>query len=164
MQRLEAALDRAWPQCRTGSHRFGDALDFAGAEVLKIKEATKQFPSALGDYDRVRVGKCLQARREVGCLADDATLLRLSRSDQVADHDEPSRDADTALERTGCLQCANRCDQLQSGPHRPFGVVLVGLRIAEVHQHAVAHVLRDEPAEAPHSLGDALLIGGNDLA
>ena len=38
------------------------------------------------------------------------------------------------------------------------------LRIAEIHEHAVAHVLRDEPAEALHSLGDALLVGGNDLA
>ena len=56
------------------------------------------------------------------------------------------------------------CDQLQPRPHRPLGVVLMGLRIAEVHEHAVAHVLRHEPAEALHSLGDALLIGGNDLA
>ena len=55
-------------------------------------------------------------------------------------------------------------DQLQPGPHRPLGVVLVRLRIAEVHEHAIAHVLRYEPAEALHSLGDALLIGGDDLA
>ena len=38
------------------------------------------------------------------------------------------------------------------------------LRIAEIDEHAVAHVLRHEPAEALHSLGDAFLIGGNDLA
>ena len=56
------------------------------------------------------------------------------------------------------------CDQLQPRPHRSLGVVLMGLRIAEVHEHAVAHVLRDEPAEAAHGLGDALLIGRNDLA
>ena len=36
--------------------------------------------------------------------------------------------------------------------------------IAEIDQHAVAHILRHEPAEALHSLGDAFLIGGNDLA
>jgi hypothetical protein len=28
----------------------------------------------------------------------------------------------------------------------------------------VAHTVRDEPVEAPHSLGDALLVGRNDLA
>ena len=62
------------------------------------------------------------------------------------------------------LQPAYRGDQLQPRAHRSLGVVLVGLRIAEVDQHAVAHVLRDEPAEALHGLGDALLIGRNDLA
>ena len=65
--------------------------------------------------------------------------------------------------RTG-LQSAHRLDQLQPRPYRPLGVILVGLRIAEVDQHAIAHVLRYEPAEALHGLGDALLIGGNDLA
>ena len=37
-------------------------------------------------------------------------------------------------------------------------------RIAKVHEHAVAHVFRYEPAERLHRLGDALLIGGDDLA
>jgi hypothetical protein len=45
-----------------------------------------------------------------------------------------------------------------------LGIIFVRLRIAKVHEHAVAHELRNEPAEALHGLGDALLIGGNDLA
>jgi hypothetical protein len=40
----------------------------------------------------------------------------------------------------------------------------VGLRITEVDQDAIPHVLRNEAAEATHGLGDALLIGRNDLA
>ena len=40
----------------------------------------------------------LQARRKVRRLADDAALLRLTRSDQVADHDQPGRNADTGLQ------------------------------------------------------------------
>jgi hypothetical protein len=55
-------------------------------------------------------------------------------------------------------------DQLQARPDRPLSVILVGLRIPEVDQDAVTHVLRYEPAEALHGLGDALLIGGNNLA
>ena len=62
------------------------------------------------------------------------------------------------------LQPADRSDQLQPRPYRPLGIILVRLRIAEIHEHAVAHVLRYEPAEALHGLGDAFLIGGNDLA
>jgi hypothetical protein len=38
--------------------------------------------------------------------------------------------------------------------------VLIGLRIAEIDQHTVAHVFRHEAAEAPHRLGNAFLIGG----
>ena len=40
----------------------------------------------------------------------------------------------------------------------------MGLWVAEVDQYAVAHVLGYEPAEAVHGLGDAFLIGRNDLA
>ena len=43
--------------------------------------------------------------------------------------------------------------------HSPLGVILLRLRIAQIHQDTVAHVLRDEPAETAHSLGDALLVG-----
>jgi hypothetical protein len=38
------------------------------------------------------------------------------------------------------------------------------LGITEIDQNSVAHVLRDKPAEAGDGLGDAGLIGGNDLA
>ena len=40
----------------------------------------------------------------------------------------------------------------------------MGLWIAEIHKHAIAHVFGHETAEAPHGLGDAFLIGRNDLA
>ena len=62
------------------------------------------------------------------------------------------------------LQATYRSNQLQPCPHGSLGVILVRLGVAEVDQHPVAHVLRDETAEAPHGLRDALLIGRNDLA
>ena len=68
------------------------------------------------------------------------------------------------LQRSARLQRTHCCDQFQPGPHRPLDIVLVGLRIAEVDQDTVAHVFGNETAEALHSLGDALLIAGNDLA
>ena len=55
-------------------------------------------------------------------------------------------------------------DQLKPCPYRPLGVVLMGLRIAKIDEHTVAHIFRHEPAEAAHRLGDALLIGRNDFA
>ena len=66
----------------------------------------------------------------------------------------------------GCVrfEAAYRRDQLQPCAHRPFGVILVRMGVAEVDQHPVAHELRDETAEATHGLRDARLIGRNDLA
>ena len=130
----------------------------------KLEEIAEKPSRALGDDDRVRLGDALQARREVRRLADDAALLRLARSDQVADHDQPGGNADAGLQRSVRLEPGHRRDQLQPRPHRPLGVVLMGLRIAEIDQHAVAHIFRHEPAEAAHGLGDAFLIGRNDLA
>ena len=66
----------------------------------------------------VSLGDPLQARREVGCLADDPPPLRLTRSNQVADDHEPSGDADTGLQWSGRLQYTDRCDLLQPGPYR----------------------------------------------
>ena len=65
---------------------------------------------------------------------------------------------------TGDASAAHRRDQLQSRPHCPLGVVLVGLRIAEIHENAVAQIFRHEPAEAVDGRGDAFLVGGNDLS
>jgi len=54
------------------------------------------------------------------------------------------------------LQITYCCDQLQPCAYCPLGVVLVRMGAAEVDQHPVAHELRDETAEATHSLSDAL--------
>ena len=62
------------------------------------------------------------------------------------------------------LQSTYSSDQLQPCAHCPLRVVLVRMGIPEVDQHPVAHVLRDEAAEATHGLRDALLIGRNNLA
>jgi hypothetical protein len=47
---------------------------------------------------------------------------------------------------------------------RLLGVVLMRLRVAEIHEHTVAHVFRYVSTEAPHSFRDVFLIGRNDLA
>jgi hypothetical protein len=106
----------------------------------------------------------LQPRGEVRRLADNAALLRLPRSDQVADDNEPGRNADTGLQGSVRLERTDDTNQFQPSAHGPLRVVLMRLRIAKINQHAVAHVFRHEPAEAAHGLGNAFLIGRNDLA
>ena len=111
-----------------------------------------------------RISFKARPRCKVRRLTDDSALLRLSRSDQVADNDQPRRNADPGLEGSIWFERTDSTNQLKSGPNRSLGVVLMGLRIAEVNEYAVAHVLRHEPAETLHSLGNTPLIAGNDLA
>ena len=104
MQRLEAALHRTRPQRGPGPHRTGDTLEVLRPEVLKLKEIAEKPSRALRDDHGVRLGQGLQARRQVWRLADDAALLRVLRSDQVADHDQPGGDADTGLQGSVMLK------------------------------------------------------------
>ena len=59
---------------------------------------------------------------------------------------------------------ADRVDHRQPGADRPLGIVLMRLRVAEIDQHAVAHVLGDKAVEAGDDLGDGAVIGADQLA
>src|SRR5262249_42069006 len=97
-------------------------------------------------------------------LADDAALLRFSRSDQVPDDNEAGRNADAGLQGSARGERTDSTNQLQSGPHCPLGIVLMRLGIAEIDEDTVAHIFGHEPAEAAHRLSDAFLISGDDLS
>jgi hypothetical protein len=84
--------------------------------------------------------------------------LGSSRSDQIAHHREASRQTNAYLERFRRRHAANRLDDSQAGAHGTLSIVLVGLRIAEVSEHPVAHVLRNKAVEAADGLGNAPVI------
>jgi hypothetical protein len=90
--------------------------------------------------------------------------LRLTRSDQVPDDNKSCRYADARLKGRVRLERAHCTDQLQPRSHSPLRIVLVGLRITEIHQHAIVHVFRYKPANATHRFRDRLLVGGYNLA
>ena len=131
---------------------------------MKIEEIAEELLCALSDDYRVRLGNALQTCRDVWRLANDAALLRLTSSDQVTYDYKPSGNAHARLQRGMGVQPAYCLDQLQPRPYGSLGIVFVRLRVAEVHEHTIAHVFRHEPTGASHGLGDALLIRGDDLA
>ena len=164
MQRLEAAFHRTRPQRRPGPHRPPDALEAPGPKVVELEETAEKSSCAFGDDDHIRFGNALQARRKVGRLAYYAALLRFTRWDQVTHHDEAGCNADPDLLSSARLEPSHRRNQLKPSPYRSLGVVLMGVRIAKVHKDAIPQISGDEPAEVAHGLGDALLIGRNDLS
>ena len=68
------------------------------------------------------------------------------------------------MERLNAAELSNRFDERQSGPHRPLGIILMCLGIAEIDEHAIAHVPCDEPAKPADRLCDAFVIRSDHRA
>jgi hypothetical protein len=163
-QRIRPALLVVCTYDLPGWNEFAKPLEGMAAELAIFELAARQAARALRNNNGVWFGQSLEPRREVRRLADDAALLSHSRSNQIADDNNAGRNADACLQYNRRLQCADGRDQLQTCAHRALGVILVGSRIAKIHEHPVAHVLRDETTEAAHGISDAFLIGRNDLS
>jgi hypothetical protein len=145
-------------------HRPCDPLDLDGAEIAVFEEIADQPPRPRGDDDCVRLGQGLQPGGEVGRFANDRLFLRRALADQIADHHQPSGDPDPRLQLDGFdFEPTDSVDQPQLRPHRPLGIVLMRSRVAEIDQHAVAHVLGDKPVQASDNLGDGAVICGDDF-
>jgi hypothetical protein len=88
----------------------------------------------------------------------------LELADQIARHDLAGRDADARRERHRKAQAADRIDEVEPRPDRALGIVLVGLWVAEIGQHAVAQKLGDVALEPGDHCGDARLVRVHHLA
>jgi SAM (Sterile alpha motif) domain-containing protein len=128
------------------------------------EQRTDLPPRAPGDDDGVRLRQCLQPRRDIGGLPNDRLFLRRTGADQIAYHHQPGGDADPQLQRSRRLELTDGTHQRQAGSDSLFRVVLVRLRVTEVDEHAVAHVLGDEAVEAAYRLCCAGVIAADDLA
>ena len=166
MKRVKAALHGARPQRRPGPRRPGDALKVPGPKILELEEIAEKLSRALRNNHGIRFSNGLQTGGKVRRLAHNRLLLGRPRADEVANHHEPGRDPDTHLQgragRGGELR--HRLDEGKPGPHSALGIILVGLGIAEIGEHAIAHVLGNESAIALDQHRAAALIGANDLA
>jgi hypothetical protein len=141
--------------------RLGEALEALGTEVSELEQATDQ-PR---DDDLAGFRKRLQASREVGRLTDHDLLLSRALADQVADHNEPGRDADPGRERpAGGFEPRHRPDQGEPRPDGALGVVLVRAWPAEIGEHAVAHELGDVAFETRDLPDHDVLVGADQAA
>ncbi len=62
------------------------------------------------------------------------------------------------------IQLRHRIDDVETRPHRALGLVLMGARVAEIDEDAVAHVLRDKAVVTPDRRTAAALIRRDDIA
>ena len=166
---VEAAAHTGRLQHRVGADRRGDTLERRGAEIVQQEHARDEPLRGTADHHRVGRGHGFEARGDVRGVAEGEHLA-LGAAAHRADHHRAGVDADArrqthpvlGLERI--VQPAKRAEDPEPGTHGAFGVVLVGLRIAEVHEQPVAQILSDVPRVAVDRPGRRLLIGAHDAA
>ena len=164
MQRLEAAPRAALADHVPGRDGGRDALQLVLAEIGALEQRMDQLAGRGADHHAVGLGDPLQPRREVGGLADHRMPALRPAADQLADHYQAGGDADAGLQRHARdrPQLVDRGDDRERRPDRALGIVLMGMRIAEIDQHAVAEILRDGAVEAADQLGGTAVKGGDD--
>jgi hypothetical protein len=163
-QCLKTADDLALADHTPGTLWLGKPRKRLGAEILDLEQGADLSPGAVGNNQGARSGQRLQAGGEVWRLADDAPLLRGTRTDQIANHDEAAGDADPNAQRLLCGEPADRVDDRQPGAGRALGIIFMRLGISEINEHAVAHILSDKTAKAGDGVGHAAMVGADDLA
>ena len=163
-QGFEPAQNAAFANDAPRALRPGKTSEGLRSEIIELKQHADLPSRALGDHERARCGQRLQACGQVRGFADYPPLLRGTRTNQVADNDKPAGDAEPHIQRFPCRQTADSVDDGEPGADRPLGVVLVSFGIAEVDQYSIAHVLGDKPGEARDRIGDAAVIGADNLS
>jgi hypothetical protein len=131
--------------------------------VVKFKEIADKAPRVGIDQQRTRLGQALQPSGEVGALADDSLLLGGARPDQITHDDDPGGQPNADLQSVERLQLADALDQGEPSENRTLGVVLVRLRVAEIDQHPVAHILGDKSGKAADRLRYAAMVYADHL-
>jgi len=144
--------------------RLGKPGKSLPSEIGEVEQPADLPAGRFADDQRVRRSQTLQPGGEVRRLADDAALLCGTLADQIANHGEPGGDAEPHTQLLPRGQSADRLDYRQPRPHRSLGIVFMRLRVAEIDQHPVAHVLGDKPVEAADRRGDDAVVVADQLA
>jgi hypothetical protein len=163
VQRLKPAFDSALTNYLIGMDRLWKAFHLDGAKIAVFEEIAEELPRLRSDHDRVGFAKSLQPSGEVRRLAHDAAFLPFAGGDQIANDDMPGANADANPQWLGLLELPDSVDERKTGSHCLLRIVLVRLRVAEIHQHAIAHVFGDKAAEMGDPIGNTPMIRSNDL-
>src|SRR6516162_5256237 len=163
-QCFEAADDPALADHTPGTLWLGKARERLGPEILDIEQRAELSPGAVGNDQGARPRQRLQAGGEVWRLADHAPLLRGTSTDQIANDDEASGDTNPHVQRLLCGEPADRVDDREPGASGALGIVLMRLGIAEINEHAVAHIFGDKTAKAGDRVSHTAMVGADDLA
>ena len=150
----------ASPRTRHAGTGRVNPFQLVGSGDLELEQSAQQILGGLTDENGVGCGQRLQPRGEIGCFADDGSLLRGAAADDFAHHDEAGGNSDSRL-RWRIVRQLDTADFRQDGDRRangPFRGIFKGERKAEIGQDAIAHELGDEAAISSDRARSGILI------
>ena len=131
---FEAAFGGPFAGHRVGANLAGDSLEALAAGIGHDERVADEPACRFSQDDLTRRGEPLQPGGEVGGLADHGFFLRGTRPDQIADHHQAGGNADACRQGlAGRRPQAGHCGHdRHARAHRALGIVLMGVRPAEV--------------------------------
>ena len=132
MKRLKPIFHRRRPECGPDLHRTRDSLELLVTKITQLEQIAQKSSGGVSNHDDIRFGEPLEPGREVGGFTDNASLLGLAGSDEIADHHQPRGNSDARLQPRIRLQFCHCGDKVQGRPYGPLGIVLMSLRVAEM--------------------------------
>ena len=163
-QSIEAVADATVAVNAPGTHGFGVALQRQLSKILTMEQTADLHARGVGDDNGLRLGQRLQPGGQIWSFPQHGLLADGFGSVDVADHDQargnPDAHAHLLFAR---LQPSDGMDDLEARTRCAFGIILAGLRPAEIYQHPVAHAACNIAAETAHGSSDRVLVGSDDL-
>ena len=162
--RLETAFRVGLADDRPGFDRLGVAFEIMSPKVAELEQLADQPPRGRSDHDHAGFRQALDPIGEVRRIAHDGSFLRHPGTDQFAHDHRAGRYSHSRRQRlaTGRAQLTDRGQHVEAGAHRPFRVVLMGARIAEINQQAIAQEPREKAVIGRQYGGTGFLIGADD--
>jgi hypothetical protein len=133
---------------------------------MEIEVALDEALRLRPDQHLVRTRELLEPRCDVRRIAHQRHVRARVPAAELACDDEPGVNPDADRTRGIALSqrgVGDRQNDRETGANRPAAVVLVRLRIAEVHEQPIAEGLCDVPAELGDRLAADLLIRAHHL-
>jgi hypothetical protein len=129
------------------SHGLCHAFELMYPYILQSERAVEQARRHSTQHHRIRGCQALEARRNVGGIAQGELFLACPTADGANDHDpgvqaQADRHTHPVLQHQTGIQRCHDVHNGQPGAHCPLGGIFVRLGIAKVDEQAIARVLR----------------------
>ena len=143
-------------------NRLGNASELLPAEIMRGKQAVREPIGVRAGHQHIRLGKCLEPRRNMRRCADNIQGIVA----HLTGHHQAGMHADSHRERLfePRADLLHLPEDAQTGVERTRRVVFVRGRVAKEYQQAVAQILGNMPVKTVDNPATGRVIRAQHLA